>query len=422
MLDSRFIREHPDEVRKGLLRRGLDAGAVDALLECDKRYREVLGEVETFRRQAKEFSRSGGTDSGTREEARKVRERLKGLEAEERKLREELDGLLDALPNLPLPEVPDGRDKSDNVVGREGRKPAKKSFVSQDHLALGEAHGLVDVERAARVAGTRFAYLKREGAMLEFALIRYAFDILSSEGFIPVVPPAMVRPEVFRGMGRLAADQREERYHLERDNLYLIGSAEHTLGPMHMDEVLEAAVLPLRYVGFSPSFRREAGSYGKDTRGIIRVHQFDKAEMFVFASPEASGDELERLVALQERIVAGLELPYRVVAISAGDMGWTDAKQYDIEVWFPSEERFRETHSASNTTDFQARGVNVRFRRDAGAKPEYLHMLNATAVAIGRTIAALLENHQQEDGTIQIPEALRSYCGFDRIPNPDSKF
>jgi seryl-tRNA synthetase len=284
-------------------------------------------------------------------------------------------------------------------------------------MELGEALDLIDTVRAAKVAGSRFGYLKREAALLEFALVSYAVRHLVGKGFIPVVPPVMIRPEVYRGMGRLAADQRQERYYLPEDHLYLVGSAEHTLGPLHMDEVLEERELPKRYVGFSTCFRREAGSYGKDTKGILRVHQFDKVEMFVFTKPEDSREEHERLVTLQEELVSGLGLPYRVVAICTGDMGWTDARQYDIEVWFPSEGAFRETHSASNTTDFQARGINARFRREGKReKPEFMHLLNATALAIGRTIIAILENYQNEDGTIDVPEVLRPYLGFDRIP------
>jgi seryl-tRNA synthetase len=269
--------------------------------------------------------------------------------------------------------------------------------------------------------------LKKEAVFLEFGLLKLALDNLIPHGFIPVVPPVMIRPEVYKGMGRLTESQKEERYFLKNDNLYLVGSAEHTIGPIHMNDIFSSDQLPMRYVGFSTCFRREAGSYGRDTKGILRVHQFDKVEMFSYAMPEDSEKEHEFLLSMQEMLMQSIEIPYRVVEICTGDMGFTDARQYDIESWLPGEGKYRETQSCSNTTDFQSRGINVKFkkkgdpvRRAQGKqKGEFVHMLNATAFAIGRTIISILENNQTKDGSVQIPAVLQDYVGTKEIKNLD---
>jgi len=318
--------------------------------------------------------------------------------------------LLLEIPNMPFDDVTRGKDESQNVVVKTVGDIPSFDFSIKDHMALGEALGIIDVKKAADVAGSRFYYLKKEGALLEFALIRYAMDFLTKKGFEPVIVPVMIKPHTYERMGRLPESQKEERYYLEKDDAYLIGSAEHTLGPLHMDEIFQEEALPRRYVGFSTCFRREAGSYGKDTRGILRVHQFDKVEMYSFADPNGSEDEHRLLLSAQEELWKGLHIPYRVVEICTGDMGPTDARQFDIEAWIPSQNTYREVCSCSNTTDYQTRGINTKIKY-ADGKVTYAHALNATALAISRTIIAVIENNQREDGSVVIPKALVSYMG-----------
>ena len=344
-------------------------------------------------------------------------------------LEEEFDSLMYKIPNVPDPDVPIGKDERENKVLREkGEKPVF-SFTPRDYVEIGEKLDLIDTERAAKVSGTRFGYLKHEAPLLEFALVQLVLSRLSNAAwieqvikhhklsvapkpFIPLVPPVMIRPEVFRAMGKLDPGQEEDRYFLPKDNLYLVGSAEHTTGAMHMNEVLEEEKLPHRHIAFSTCFRREAGSYGKDTRGILRVHQFDKLEMFSFCHPDASQAEHEFFLAVQEQLCDELKLHYRVMLICTGDMVWTDAKQFDIETWLPGQNNgmgeYRETHSTSNTRDFQARRLNAKFR-DAKGNTHLMHTVNGTAFAIGRILIAILENYQQANGSVKIPEVLQSY-------------
>ncbi|OHA47631.1 MAG: serine--tRNA ligase [Candidatus Terrybacteria bacterium RIFCSPHIGHO2_01_FULL_48_17] len=418
MLDIKFIRENPNIVKDGLRRKGADVD-IDALLALDAEHRQILKQLEDLRAVLNQLSKDiAEGDDDKKKDAEDIKVRLKNLEPTQRDLSQKLGQTLLQLPNLPLVSMLEGKDECDNKVVREGGEKIDFSFKPKNYLTLAEDLDLIDMERGAKVAGTRFGILKNEVALLEFALIRYGQDLLLSEGFTPVIALSMIKPEMFRGMGRLAADQEEDRYYLQKDDLYLAGSAEHTIGPMHSGEILKESELPKRYLGFSTCFRREAGSYGKDTKGILRVHQFDKLEMFVFAKPEDSEEELERLVAWQERLVQGLGFSYRVVEICTGDMGWTDAHQFDIETWLPGQNggkgEYRETHSASNTTDFQARGINVRYKNKAG-KTDYVHMLNATAIAIGRMLIAIIENYQQNDGSIVVPDILRPYVNFERI-------
>lgn len=416
MIDIQWLRDHPESAKRALARKKVDPKLVDKFLRVDQNWRTKRAALDALQAEQKAVSRS--LAAGKREElmakAHILKERIAEVSGSLADVEKKREALLEAFPNPPFADVPDGPDASGNRVLREvGEKPAF-DFTPKDYLALAEPLGLIDVKRAAKVSGSRFGYLMGDGALLEFALVALAFDTLTEHGFIPAVPPVMIRPEVFRGMGRLAADQKEERYYIPNDNLYLVGSAEHTLGPLHMDETLEAKDLPRRYVGFSTCFRREAGSYGKDTKGILRVHQFDKVEMFSFSDPASSEKEHRFLVDRQEELMQKLELPYRVVEICTGDMGWTDARQYDIETWFPGEGVYRETQSASNTTDFQARGINVKVKRADGEKV-FAHLLNATAFAIGRTLIALIENHQTKQGTIKVPKALQKYLGKKEI-------
>ncbi|OHA47142.1 MAG: serine--tRNA ligase [Candidatus Terrybacteria bacterium RIFCSPLOWO2_01_FULL_44_24] len=412
MLDIKLIRENPEIVKDAILKKGVKVD-LDKIILLDKQKRELLTEVEQLRaRQKKE-----GTASA-RQAMQELKSEIKNKEEALSKIEPELEMLLLELPNIPNADVPEGKDETGNVVVREAGSKREFSFKPLSYIELAQKHELIDTERAGKVSGSRFGYLLREAALIEMALVRYAYDILLKEEFIPVIPPVMIKPDVYRGMGRLTRAQEEERYYLPADDLYLTGSSEHTIGPFHADEIFNIKDLPKRYVGFSSCFRREAGSYGKDTKGILRVHQFDKVEMFSFVLPENSSAELENLVSFQEKLYSGLKIPYRVVSICAGDMGFTDAKQYDIEAWLPGQDdglgQYRETHSASNTTDFQARGENIKYRAING-KTDYVHMLNATTLALGRTIIAILENYQNKDGSVDMPEALVPYLGFDTI-------
>lgn len=403
MIDIKAIRENTDVVRVGLKKRGKDIAIVDEFLALDTKWRAASTALDAARAEQNELSKARDVEG-----AKAKKTAIKEMEAELATLEAERSALLQKFPNIPMPEVPEGRDDAANVVVREAGAKCVFDFPAKDYLAIAEGLGVIDVKKAAEVAGSRFGYLKGKAALLEFALVQFAMKKLAAKGFTPVVPPVMIRPDVFMGMGRLAADQKDERYYLPADDLYLVGSAEHTLGPIHMDEVLREKDLPKRYVAFSTCFRREAGSYGKDTKGILRVHQFDKVEMFSFASPEKSGEEHQFLLSCQEEILSDLKLPYRVVEICGGDMGWTDAKAYDCETWLPGQNggkgEYRETNSCSNTTDFQARGINCK--TDKGV---YAHMLNATGIAIGRIIIAIIENYQTPEGDFEIPEVLKKY-------------
>ncbi len=410
MIDIQFIRNAPDAVREGLKKRGRDIALVDEFLAVDALWRERSTSLDVLRAELNELSKARNI-----EEAKKKKEIIKVAEAVRRELEIKRAELLDRFPNTPAADAPVGKDDSENKLIREVGEKREFNFEPKDYLTIAEALGVIDVKKAAEVSGSRFGYLKGKAALLEFALLQLAMKTLVTKGFVPVVPPVMIRPEVFKGMGRLAADQRDERYYLPSDDAYLVGSAEHTVGPIHMNETLRAKDLPKRYVAFSTCFRREAGSYGKDTKGILRVHQFDKVEMFSFADPEKSEAEHAFLLACQEELLSALKIPYRVVEICTGDMGWTDAKAYDCESWMPGQPStssgqenikgaYRETNSCSNTTDFQARGIGAKL--DKGG---FVHMLNATGFAMGRMIIAIIENYQTETGDFEIPEALKPF-------------
>jgi seryl-tRNA synthetase len=369
---------------------------VDRVLALDQRWRALTAELEELRAEQNRASR-GRRGAPTPEE----REQLAALAARGRALSDEHDGVrrqrddeLAALPNLPADDAPD----QDEVLREVGEAGA----TGKDHLEL--AGPRIDMERAARVSGSRFAYIRGELVMLEFALVRYALEKLSGEGFEPVIPPVLVREHALYGTGFLP-DTEQQIYRLPDDDLYLVGTSEVPLASLHRDEILAADELPLRYAGFSTCFRREAGAAGKDTRGIFRVHQFDKVEMYCFVEPEDAAAEHERLLAIEESILQDLELPYRVVAIAVGDLGASAAKKYDCEAWLPGQARYRELTSCSNTTDYQARRLDIRYRASDG-KPAHAHTLNGTAVAVGRTMIALLENGQREDGSVVLPASL----------------
>ncbi len=420
MLDLKLIRDNPEMVRESLARRGQGvADAVDRLLELDASRRSLVTEVDSLR--AEQKRRGKEVAKAAPERRAEVLAGLKDLSGQidraEERLRQveaELNDLLARVPNLTDPSVPPGGEDDAVELRRVGTVP-DLGFPPRDHLELGELLGAIDVARAAKVSGARFGYLTGPGAMLEFALVRFAIDRLASAGFVPVVPPVLVRREAMFGTGFLPTDE-QQLFRIPDDDLYLVGTSEVPLVSYHADEILDPGSLPRRYVGFSTCFRREAGSYGKDTRGIFRVHQFDKVEMVSFVLPEASGEEHELLLAREEELLGALEIPYRVVNIAAGDLGGPAAKKYDCEAWIPSQGTWRELTSTSNCTDYQARRIGCRVREAGGNRP--LHTLNGTAIAVGRTIVALLENHQLQDGSVRVPTALREYLGGTEVIQP----
>jgi seryl-tRNA synthetase len=405
LLDLKLLRSDPDRAQAALARRGIDSALLEELLALDSRRRELLPELEGIRKSKNEASkrigelqRAGEDASEAIAEVKAVGEREKSLDAEIGAAEQRRDALLASLPNLPDESAPD----EDEVLRQVGEAGA----TGKDHLEL--LDGLVDLEAGARVAGSRFAYLKGPLVRLEFALVQWAIDLLEGRGFTPVVPPVLVREEALFGTGFLP-DTEQQIYRVPDGDLYLVGTSEVPLAALHAGELLREQELPRRYAGFSTCFRREAGAAGKDTRGIFRVHQFDKVEMFAFVTPEGSEAEHERLLAIEEEILQALEIPYRVVNIAVGDLGNSAAKKYDLEAWLPGQERYRELTSCSNTTDYQARRLEARYRPAEGKGPRHLHTLNGTAVAIGRTIIALAENHQRDDGTIEVPSVLHGF-------------
>ncbi len=399
MLDIRLIRSDADAVRARLARRGDVADdAIDRVLELDERWRGLTTELEELRAEQKRFNkgRRGAPTQEEREQIASLSDRGADLTHRETTVRGELDELLLGLPNVPADDAP----PADTVlceVGESGR-------TGRDHLEL--AGSMIDMERGAALSGSRFAYLRGGLVLLEFALVQYALAKLVEQGFEPVIPPVLVRERALIGTGMLP-DTEQQIYQLPNDDLYLVGTSEVALASLHRDEILDAAELPRRYVGFSACFRREAGAAGKDTRGIFRVHQFDKLEMFTFVEPDTSAEEHERILAIEESILQELNIPYRVVAIAVDDLGASAAKKYDCEAWMPGQGQFREVTSCSNTTDYQARRLEIRYR-PADGKPATLHTLNGTAVT-WRHMIALLENGQQEDGTVVLPEVLTRY-------------
>jgi seryl-tRNA synthetase len=412
VLDLKAIREDPQRYRLGLARRSPDlAGDVDRLLELDAERRRLTTEVEELRAEQNRTSKAVGAARGEEKErlissVRASSDRLKELEPRLADAEEELRSVLARMPNLPHDSVPQGETDEDNDLIREVGEPPSFRFEPRDHVELGVGLGLIDLERAAAVSGSRFAYLLGDAVLLQWALVRFCLDRLMLKGFVPVIPPVLVREEAMYGTGFLPTDE-AQLYVTREDELYLVGTSEVPLAGLHMGDILDPESLPRRYVGYSTCFRREAGAHGKDTRGVFRVHQFDKVEMYSFAEPQASWTEHEFLLSCEEEIVQALELPYRVVNVCTGELGASAAKKYDIEVWLPGQGRYRELTSCSNTTDYQARRLECRVRLEDGNRP--VHTLNGTASAVGRTLIALLENRQAEDGSVAIPPALHPY-------------
>ena len=418
MLDIKFIRQNPIKVKEGCQKKQVEVD-IDLLLKLDEKKRNHQIEIEKQRAKLNQISDLVNKEKKEIKkkelikEGQEIKKRIKDYESYLKGVSEEFEKLMLKIPNPPFDEVPSGKDEKDNLVLREEGKIPKFDFKFKDYLTISENFDLIDVKRAGKTSGTRFGFLKREAVLLEFALIDFTLDNLRKEGFIPVIPPVMIKPEMMKGMGYVERGG-EEIYFVEKDNLYLVGTSEQIIGPMHADETLEEKELPKRYAGFSSCFRREAGSYGKDTKGILRVHQFDKVEMFSFCQPEESKKEHQLLLSIEEKLMQSLKIPYHVVQICTGDLGDPAAAKYDIEAWIPSENRYRETHSTSNCTDFQARRLNIRYRAKDG-KINFVHTLNGTAFAIGRTLIAIIENYQQKDGSIKIPEVLQPYLPFKEI-------
>ncbi len=419
MLDIKFVRQNPEKVKKACQEKGVKVN-IDKLLKLDKEKREKMQKIERIRAEKNKASKEIVSIKNDKEK-RKIIVEMQQLDKEEEKekkvlktIEKELSELINQLPNLPLEDVPVGKDDSENVVVRQVGKKPKFNFKPKDYLEIGKKLDIIDTERAAKVAGSRFGYLKREAVLLEFALVNFVLDILTEKNFIPIIPPVMLKPEMAKGTGYFEATDVKEAYYLPEDNLFLVGTSEQSLLAMHANEIFEEKDLPKRYIGFSTCFRREAGSYGKDTRGILRVHQFDKLEMFVLAHPQKSEEEHQMLVSLEERFMQELEIPYQLVKICTGDLGLPAAKKFDIEAWIESEGRYRETHSCSNCTDFQTRRLNIRYRTREG-KLNFVHALNGTALAIGRILIAIIENYQQKDGTIKVPQVLRKYLNGNKV-------
>ncbi len=413
MIDIKFLRENPEAVRQGAKAKNVEVD-IDAIMKLDVRRRHLIAESESIKAGQNKASEEIAKVKDVAERQAKIaavkeaKERYKALELELQQAEADLDKAMRLIPNLPRPDVKIGKDDSENYVIRTYKEPTKFAFEPKDYMTLGEELDIIDTERAAKVSGARFGYLKGDGALLEFALMQYALNLLVPEGFVPVIPPVMISEKAMGAMGYLDRNE-DEIYYLPADNLYLVGTSEQSIGPMHMDETFREAELPRRYVGFSTCFRREAGSYGKDTRGILRVHQFDKMEMFTFVLPENSDKEHEYLLSLEEKFMQGLGLPYHVLGICSGDLGDPAARKYDIEVWMPSQKTYRETHSTSTCTDYQARRLNERVRRNDG-RTEFVHTLNGTVFS-GRPALAILENFQQADGSVEIPTVLLPYMG-----------
>jgi seryl-tRNA synthetase len=418
MIDIRLIRDRFEETLQALARRGVSRDELETIRELDAHRRALITEGDALRAEQREGSRRiGSAPPEERPEliaqVKAVSARLDQLEPAQAEAEEALERALAVVPNLPHPAAPDGADESDAVeLYKFGTMPVF-DFTVHDHVEIGEALGIIDIPRAVKVAGSRFAYLKGAAVLLEFALVRWGLDRLMAHGFLPVIPPVLTRGEALYGTAFLPTGA-DQLYHVARDDLYLVGTSEVPLAGLHMNEILEREQLPLRYGGFSTCFRREAGTYGKDTRGMFRVHQFDKLEMFSFVLPEDAEDEHERMRDIEVAQFEELGLHGRVVDIPVGDLGASAARKYDCEVWLPGQQAYRELTSTSSCTDYQARRLRCRYRTADGGT-EMVHTLNGTLIAVGRTIIALLENHQRADHSVAVPEVLQPYLGTDLI-------
>ncbi len=423
MLDGKFIKQNPDEVKKAIANRGEDPAVIDRFLEYEAERKELLSETESLRHkrnvvsaQVARMKQKGENADELIAAMREVSSKIKELNDSLSEMQARMDSVLLGIPNTPHESVPTGTDESDNPTLRKHGTIPDFDFQPRAHWEIGESLGILDFKRAAKIAGARFPLYVGAGALMERALINFMLDIHTVEhGYTECLPPLMVNEKTMTGTGQLPKFE-EDLFKLEKWGYYLIPTAEVPVTNIHRDEVLNDADLPIRYTAYTPCFRSEAGSYGKDTKGLIRQHQFNKVELVKFTLPEQSYDELELLLADAETILKKLDLPYRVVTLCTGDLGFSAAKTYDIEVWFPAQNRYREISSCSNFEDFQARRANIRFKRQGQKGTEFVHTLNGSGLAVGRTVAAILENCQQADGSVEIPEALRPYMrGMDVI-------
>lgn len=416
MIDIKLIRENPELVKSSQRGRGEDESIVDSLLEIDAKRREAMAAFEAVRAEQNLLSKSVGAAKGDEkaallEKAKGLAAQVKEADAKRAELEAQTNEIAKQLSNVLDPDAPIGGEADFKVIEHVG-EPRKFDFEPKDHVELGKLLGAIDTERGAKVAGARSYYLTGPGALLELALVNYAIQQATKAGFIPVIPPVLVNPPAMEGTGFLG-QAAENVYHIEKDDVYLVGTSEVPLAAYHMDETLDAAKLPIRYTGYSPCFRREAGSYGKDTRGIIRVHQFEKVEMFVFAKPEDAKAEHKRLLQWEKDFLNAMGIPYRVLDIASGDLGSSANRKFDIEAWIPTQNAYREVTSTSNCTEFQARRLNIRMKDENGTRP--LATLNGTLVAVPRMIVAILENNQNADGSVNVPEVLQSYMGTAKL-------
>lgn len=416
MIDIKFLRDNPDVVRVSQKGRGEDITIVDKVLKSDEARRLALSEFERLRAEQNTLSRAvanakGDEKNSLLENAKVLASRVKDADSKRAELEEATKNLAMQLSNILDPAAPIGKEEDFVVIEHVGT-PRTFDFEAKDHVELGKLLGAIDTERGAKVAGSRSYYLTGSGAMLEFALVNYAIASALKAGFTPVIPPVLVNPSAMEGTGFLG-QAAENVYHLEKDGLYLVGTSEVPLAAFHMDEILPVEKLPIRYAGYSSCFRREAGTYGKDTRGIIRVHQFDKVEMFSFCHPDQAQEEHKRLLQWEKDFLNAMEIPYRVIDVASGDLGSSANRKFDIEAWIPTQNAYREVTSTSNCTEFQARRLNIRYKDADGTKS--VATLNGTLVAIPRMIVAILENHQNADGTVNIPAALQPFLGMTRF-------
>jgi seryl-tRNA synthetase len=417
MLDIKYIHNNPDLLKQKLVNKGSDPSLIDQAILADDNRKELISKIDDLRHSKsllEDNIAKGLKEPADLEFLKNAKVLLKELEDKAALADEEFTKVMRLIPNPPLDSVPVDPTGKEIFVLREVGDKSKFNFKPQDYVTLSEKLDLIDTERAAKTSGSRFGFIKNELALMEFALLQFVFQKLSKEGFIPLVTPVMLKPKLMEGMGYVERGG-EEIYYLSKDDMYLVGTAEQMIGPMHSDEILDYNKLPLRYAAFSSCFRREAGSYGKDTKGILRVHQFDKIEMFVFCKPEDAPKEHEFLLRMEEELMQALKIPYRVLNICSGDLGDPAAAKFDTEAWLPGqnngEGEYRETHSTSNCTDFQARRLNIRYRDPKGQELHFAYTLNGTAFAIGRALIAIIENYQMANGNIEIPEVLKPYMG-----------
>ncbi len=419
MIDIKFLREHPDVVRASQKGRGESVELVDQILAIDEKKRAAVTEFETLRQEQNTLSKSVGAAKGDEktallENAKALADKVKAADTKRAQVEEQTKELLLQLSNLLDTQAPIGGEEDFLLIEHVGtpRDFDKDGFQPKDHVELGKLLGAIDTERGAKVAGSRSYYLTGVGALLEFALVNYAIQSAVKNGFTPVIPPVLVNPAAMEGTGFLG-QAAENVYRIEKDDVYLVGTSEVPLAAMHMDETLPADKLPLRYAGYSTCFRREAGTYGKDTRGIIRVHQFDKVEMFTFCKPEDAQAEHQRLLQWEKDFLTAMEIPFRVIDVASGDLGSSATRKFDIEAWIPTQGAYREVTSTSNCTEFQGRRLNIRYKDSDGVKA--IATLNGTLVAIPRMIVAILENHQNADGTVNVPAALQTFLGMKKF-------